>query len=227
MSNNNNTALMAAVTAIAAMGVISLPLLQSDTASRFLLNSKQLQIRRVKEYLYRWDKMLKTALLRNAHDPQMDTTKVFFVEQDIHDFIETKLLLNNIFIMSIEQYNDDMEYHVFLRDATTSDIYQLPLVKFGVMLAETMEQQLTSTTLCFVADASSGLGGQVMSTVLLESKAGGAVITEPLWMAVLAHLVEQKVVSREKMERILFGLCRLEAWRVREHVGVYKLVECG
>ena len=38
-------------------------------------------------------------------------------------------------------------------------------------------------------------------------------------MAFLANLVEKRVIASEKLERVLFGLCRLEASRVRDQVG--------
>ena len=41
-------------------------------------------------------------------------------------------------------------------------------------------------------------------------------------MTCFAALVGERVISREKMQRILFGLCRMEALRVRYQVG-----KCG
>lgn len=38
-------------------------------------------------------------------------------------------------------------------------------------------------------------------------------------MAALASLAEEHIISVEKMQRILFGLCRMEALRIREQVG--------
>jgi hypothetical protein len=38
-------------------------------------------------------------------------------------------------------------------------------------------------------------------------------------MTSLAAVALQRVISREKMQRIIFGLCRMEALRVRDQVG--------
>ena len=66
----------------------------------------------------------------------------------------------------------DFEYYVYLKNETSGMIYQLPLIKFGLLLKDAFENQVTTTTMCFVADASSGLGNEVLTTVLQESKAG-------------------------------------------------------
>jgi hypothetical protein len=50
--------------------------------------------------------------------------------------------------------------------------YELPLAKFGLTLADILEDTLTSTALCFVADASSGLGSEMVADILDASKAG-------------------------------------------------------
>lgn len=50
--------------------------------------------------------------------------------------------------------------------------YQLPLARMGLVLAAILEETLTSTALCFVADASSGLGSHMLEELLDASKAG-------------------------------------------------------
>lgn len=50
--------------------------------------------------------------------------------------------------------------------------YQVPLVAFGQALAKAMEEKLTSTALCFLADASAGSSSNLLATVLEQSKAG-------------------------------------------------------
>lgn len=51
-------------------------------------------------------------------------------------------------------------------------IVELPLVEFGRKLATAFEQQLTSTTLCFIADASCGLGSELLGEIVSSSGAG-------------------------------------------------------
>jgi len=38
-------------------------------------------------------------------------------------------------------------------------------------------------------------------------------------MALFANIVDKGIIPVAKLERILFGLCRMEAWRVRDQVG--------
>ena len=45
------------------------------------------------------------------------------------------------------------------------------------------------------------------------------IIREPSWMASLAKLAGQRVVCAEKLTKLVFGLCRMEALRVRDQVG--------
>jgi len=51
-------------------------------------------------------------------------------------------------------------------------ILELPLVPFGMKLADAFEQQLTSTALCFIADASSGLGSDILGSIVESCGAG-------------------------------------------------------
>lgn len=48
-------------------------------------------------------------------------------------------------------------------------LYQMPLKKFGLLLAQRMEDTMTTTALCFVADASGGLGTELVTDVLQET----------------------------------------------------------
>lgn len=114
--------------------------------------------------------------------------------------------------------HDDDEEILFDR------IVLLPLTSFTEKLAKGFEQQLTSTALCFVADASSAIGTQVIAEVVTTCNAGLVLIKEPGWMTSLAYLSEQNLISTSKVERIIYSLCRLEAWRVRKHVGKSRTV---
>jgi len=102
-----------------------------------------------------------------------------------------------------------------------SGIYQLPLVNFGMVLADILEETLTTTALCFLADASSSLGSRMVADMLEASKAGVAILREPSWMAALAKIAAERVVSADKLRRLVFGLCRMEALRVRDCVGKF------
>jgi len=102
---------------------------------------------------------------------------------------------------------------------------QVPLVPFLTALSDAFDDQITSTALCFVSDASSGLAADVLHSVLDEDGgAGVAVVKEPSWMVTVGRIAQGNLVRRENLVRAVFGLCRLEAWRVRDHVGSSRTV---
>ena len=49
---------------------------------------------------------------------------------------------------------------------------RVPLLVFCELLAKSFERQMTSTALCFVADASSGMGSEILSTVVKRCNHG-------------------------------------------------------
>lgn len=98
---------------------------------------------------------------------------------------------------------------------------QLPLTPFLTTLSTAFEDQMTSTALCFVTDASSALSSAVFRHVFDGSDTGLALVKEPSWMVVVARIVQKNLIKRENVVKILFALCRLEAWRAREKVGAY------
>ncbi|KAL7540397.1 hypothetical protein ACHAXR_010083 [Thalassiosira sp. AJA248-18] len=149
-------------------------------------------------------------------------------------------------IVAMEQdLGDDRDpntYHLFLAFPPTSSddsvatpgppkFYprrvRVPLVVFSEMLAKAFEGQMTSTALCFVADASSGLGSETLTTVVKKCNHGVATISNPAWMATLALLISKRnihTITTPQFERIIFSLCRLDAWRVRSSIGTSRTV---
>ena len=59
------------------------------------------------------------------------------------------------------------EYQVYI--SFQKLIYQMPLTKFGLKLADKMEDHLTATALCFVSDASIVLGLNLNNDLLIKS----------------------------------------------------------
>ena len=51
-------------------------------------------------------------------------------------------------------------------------VTSVPLEQFGIQLAKAFEQKLTSHTMCFVADASSGLGTKIIGNIAASCGAG-------------------------------------------------------
>mmetsp|Transcript_11881 Transcript_11881/g.21957 ORF Transcript_11881/g.21957 Transcript_11881/m.21957 type:complete len:581 (-) Transcript_11881:52-1794(-) len=105
---------------------------------------------------------------------------------------------------------------------------RVPLVVFCERLAKAFEGQMTSTALCFVADASSGMGSETLTNVVKECNHGVATISNPAWMTFLSLLISKAnkthSITTQQFERIIFSLCRLDAWRVRDSVGISRTV---
>jgi len=93
-------------------------------------------------------------------------------------------------------------------------------------LAKAFKDQMTSTALCFVVDASSGAGAEMLTDVVKDSNHGVATISNPAWMTTLALIIANNTqnITTQQFETVIFALCRLDAFRVRESVGVSRTV---
>jgi len=217
----------ATATVFTMMGV-GIALLQSDMVGRKILSVPHLIKKRQAEYRYKWSKQLEKqmyiamdilggemALSLLTSDEEMDD----FLTQCIEQSSDARVLG-----VGLDERDSRAvpEHYVYI--SFQSLLYQLPLRSFGFKLADKMEHQLTATALCFVADASSGLGLNLVGDLLTKSGANVPVIREPLWMAQFAQMVEQDIMATETLERLLFGLVRLEAHRVRDQVGPLRTV---
>lgn len=96
---------------------------------------------------------------------------------------------------------------------------QIPLIPVANLLAEAFDNQITSTALCFITDASSGLSSEVLHHIMDSDNSLGAAVKEPSWMVVVARILQRNIIQKENVGKILFALTRLEAWRVRNRVG--------
>lgn len=96
---------------------------------------------------------------------------------------------------------------------------QVPLIPVANLLAEAFDNQITSTALCFITDASSGLSSEVLHHIMDSDDKLGALVKEPSWMVVVARILQRNIIQKENVGKILFALTRLEAWRLRNRVG--------
>ena len=96
---------------------------------------------------------------------------------------------------------------------------QVPLIPLANLLAEAFDNQITSTALCFITDASSGLSSEVLHHIMDSDDNLGALVKEPSWMVVVARILQRNIIQKENVGKILFALTRLEAWRLRNRVG--------
>jgi hypothetical protein len=231
-----------AASAVAAVGVLSLTALQSDACSRLVLTPPQLQAKRCSEYQYKWQQAMDRANLQLQYcwaggvsqfdaETEQIMTDIFLQEAEIIDFIEQTLLVaahemvvGRIGIMEgnagAASVNFNKEYYIWFyrMNKSTSRIYQVPLGLLGRLLADRLERSVTRTTFCFVADASSGAAVETLVDLVHCSGKASTVLTvrEPLWMVVLARLVEQRVLAPETLSKCVFALARLEALKVQD-----------
>jgi hypothetical protein len=165
------------LTTAAVIGLTALPLLQSDAVSRVVLEAKNLQAKRQQTYQYVWDKELRKHVLWTVREMGGDENLELLVHDgEINDFID-KCLEKSASedstgpkLLCIGVDDDLATREVCLWIALDWGLYQVSLKKFGVLLADRMENIMTTTALCFVADASGGVGTDLISDVLQETK---------------------------------------------------------
>lgn len=124
------------------------------------------------------DEMMETIIQDEIFKEEATTPVIGAIEQDLTD------------------ENDPNTYYLFLAFPTTLPSHdtataaaatatdkcsmpgqyrrriRVPLIQFCELLAKAFEAQMTSTTLCFVADASSGMGSDILSTIVKRCNHG-------------------------------------------------------
>ena len=200
----------------------ALALTQTDWASRKLLSPERLAAKRHQEYRYRWQQALEQAALRQAYaraggvvnyspDDEMLQTKLLSSPGDWKDLLD-RIASKKAQLEIGKMVLHGSDYHLWLYEGT--QIYQLPLLTFGLALADRLEQAITSTTLCFVSDATTGEGSRLLSNLLQATQAPVTVRSTPFWLCRLAHLiVTEPSLPQWKLERILWALAKLETLR--------------
>ncbi len=127
------------------------------------------------------DKMMWEKMYLKDHEVEIDNLVV--------DILDAKKATPVIVAMEqdLEDERNTNEYHLYLAfpPATekSDDVatpakpglfrrVRVPLVAFCEKLAKAFEGQMTSTALCFVADASCGLGSEILTNVVKDSGHG-------------------------------------------------------
>lgn len=210
--------------------------LQSDEVGRrFLLSPTQLRAKRAAEYHYRWKQALGRAALRVHYtaEKQGILTEIWENPEDVDKFCDELVSGNyqDVHVVRIGSEESDpessqkefsKEHFVWFLQGTK--LHRVPLPMVATRLADTLESKITTTTFCFLGDASANQGSRLVVD-LVESvyKDDVDVIQQPYWMVCLAVLIQQRVYNGQRLERLLFALCRVEALRCKKPTLLFTL----
>jgi hypothetical protein len=228
---------------VAATSAAALALLQTDACSRRLLSPERLMSKRLIEFQYRWKTALDRAalFLRYAHvgqgsefDSKTEILNTEFVTttEDITALV-ARIVDNKERTLRIARLGRDTkqnehgsnEYYLWLWEVDDANddnaspnqpqtLYQVLLSSFGLALADAMERKITTSTFCFVADASASVGLEVLVDLVKATHKDAVYnIVTALWMVQLAVLIERRALSKQTLDKLVFGLCRMEALR--------------
>ena len=134
-------------------------------------------------------------LIENILDKKSKTTyRIIKIDQDSDDPSNEFYL----YLMEEQQQEDDdntkpNRYY----DPTKLLLYQVPLIDFCAMLKEELDNQITTTTLCFVADASSNKCYDFIYGLCdtISEKYPIGIVKEPFWLATIATLMEEGLLE--------------------------------
>ena len=215
------------------MGAITLGTLiavgQMDVISRRLLSPSKLYEKRRRAHQYTLDKLvdkLNDKLWpKHMHDSTviLDSVEEYKVLLDqVLDKKSTNVTLEIISVVQEVNMVNDIPikgdiYWILKKTQGDSTLWiQLPLLGFGLYLADRMQAEMSSTTLCFVADASAGLGLDILESVMetvIKHDSKVALLRQPSWMLAFSHYLDH--VPPDKASQLLFASTRLQAWKFR------------
>jgi hypothetical protein len=163
--------------------VAAIPVLQSDSVSRQLLSPPKLQAKRKATYRYRWEKFTTKELLKTLQTMGGDDNLVLLVqEEELREFIVDRCMKGQgnpkILCVGVDEQLPTREVCVWIWMQDDGIMYQASMKKFGLLLADIMEDTMSTTALCFVADASGGLGTKLVTNVLTECVASLDVVSQ-------------------------------------------------
>lgn len=152
-------------------------------------------------------------LVKHILDKKVPTPYIVAIDKDDEDGLDKREIYLWLAFPPVSDDGKDKETKEGWRRV------QVPLIPLANLLAEAFDNQITSTALCFITDASSGLSSEVLHHILNSDNNLGAVVKEPSWMVVVARILQRNIIRKENVGNILFALTRLEAWRLRNRVG--------
>lgn len=167
-----------------------------DIFSRHLLSPDRLLAKRRQEYTYAVNQCVEyNSLMIRQHvgggktyySPKSEEMVEKICDSEIHDLINEILDSKKAtpVIVAMEQDPNDANsntYYLFLafpsgegNSTPSPKLYRrvrVPLVEFCEAMAKAFESQMTSTAFCFIADASCGLGSEMLTSVIMACDTG-------------------------------------------------------
>lgn len=223
---------------------------QSDYVSRkYLLTPKRLSHKRLREQLYSWQIQL-TACLSMIRQMELNhglylehTLEVFeklSTDNLLDEFVNEYLLestgsgeqrmMKEVTILGVskdeKEISQDWFIFILVKEGNSHRRVQLPLVPFGTRLADALEKQdpsSASTTFCFIADASSSQSSEVLMPIL-SSTMGMKIWREPVWIAMMAYIFQQRLYAISDLDKTFSALLRLLARVDSNHAIPYQTI---
>lgn len=146
---------------------------KNDTVARYWLDHDKLHQLRLNRYRETWSR----AVL-NTVSSKKEKIVLIKEETEMKKFLEKHVVRKDggalqLSIVGIEQDLVDSEIYIYLTTTPNAEstIYQFPFKSFGLLLGEAIEarQAISTTTVCFVGDASSGLGTEIIESIFGEN----------------------------------------------------------
>lgn len=206
---------------VAIVGLSTISLAQLDSFSRSILSPVSLQQKRSKSYQYQWEKDAEKCLMQTLRLNNKGEAIFLNDEQEIRAFLKNCLLDKTLQIVAIGIDKKLKDYEgalVWIFSSLKENLVKIPLRKIAPLLQEAMDSIVFTSTLCIVADASGGLGSTVISEVMKASNSRVPILSEPVWMAQFAVLMEQKpyLLPLDIYKQCLMGLLRLQTYKYQK-----------
>jgi len=212
---NSESFLKASATSALAISLL-LPILQLDAVAKTILPPDRLRARRRLESLYHLKKSLSVSFEKNrkrvseehgdSYTPVYIQSRTEYItsEENIKGLVQDLLKKDEYpEILALEGDKEEEEQYI----KATKEIYlylflkkekrfvQVPLIPFATELAKKFEDIVTGTTLCFIADASGGLGPRMLNSIIASTDMGVVCI------ALIILLVSHPTVYIFKLNR--------------------------
>lgn len=155
-----------AVATFGAVGISAISLLEVDYFSRSFLSSPSLQQKRLESYKFQWEQESKKSLTKTLGPLRYLKSKLLNDDDDILKIFQSCMEVGKcqVLAIGIDDSSSTQDVCVWLLFSDT--LYQIPIQQMAPIISKLIESLVFTNTLCFVADASGGLGLKIVKEVL-------------------------------------------------------------